>query len=130
MYQDEIIFLDSCTFIQTGRTFVEQELYVCNTCEFRVNDQVICAICAKTCHANHNVTRWTCRCINFRRFCDCGAGDFGTCNAPSDNLTPLHLAATGGHLNILKFKGKWKFRNDFLIGQMEPKLNVKISSFL
>ena len=82
---------------------MEQELYVCNTCEFRVNDQVICAICAKTCHANHDVTRWTCRCINFRGFCDCGAGDFGTCNVPSDNLTPLHLAATGGHLNILKF---------------------------
>jgi hypothetical protein len=38
-----------------------------------------------------------------RGFCDCGAGDFGTCNVPSDNLTPLHLAATGGHLNILKF---------------------------
>ena len=38
-----------------------------------------------------------------RGFCDCGGGDLGTCNAPSDNLTPLHLAATGGHLNVLKF---------------------------
>ena len=40
-----------------------------------------------------------------RGFCDCGAGDFGTCNdnIPSDNLTPLHLAATEGHLNVLKF---------------------------
>ena len=36
-------------------------------------------------------------------FCDCGAGDFGTCKAPSDYSTPLHLAAAGGHLHILKF---------------------------
>ena len=61
MYHDEIIFSDSCTFIQTGRTYVDQELYKCHTCEFKDN-QVICAICAKTCHANHIVTRWTCQC--------------------------------------------------------------------
>ena len=61
MYHDEIIFPDSCTFIQTGRKYVDQELYTCHTCKFQDN-QVICAICAKTCHTNHIMTRSTCQC--------------------------------------------------------------------
>ena len=62
MEYDETIFPDSCTFIQTGTTHVPQELYKCHTCEFKDN-QAICRICAKTCHVNHDVTRWpSCLC--------------------------------------------------------------------
>jgi len=92
--------IDSCTFIKTGKQFVSQEFYNCRTCEFD-DDQVVCPVCAQTCHANHDVTY-----KHFSTeggFCDCGAGDFGACNAPADYQTPLHLAAAGGHLNILKF---------------------------
>merc|ERR1712008_636883 len=90
--------IDSCTFARTGRQYEAQHMYKCHTCEF-ANDQVICSICARTCHANHDLT-YT---YSSGGYCDCGGGDFGTCNAPSDYRTPLHLAAAGGHLNILKF---------------------------
>jgi len=90
--------IDSCTFGRTGRQYEAQHMYECHTCEF-ANDQVICSICAITCHANHDIT-YT---YSNGGYCDCGGGDFGTCNAPSDYRTPLHSAAAGGHLNILKF---------------------------
>jgi len=90
--------IDSCTFAKTGRQYEAQDMYKCHTCEF-ANDQVICPICAITCHANHDITYI----YSNGGFCDCGGGDFGTCNAPSDYRTPLHSAAAGGHLNILKF---------------------------
>jgi hypothetical protein len=87
--------IDLCTFPKTGRQYIAQEFYECHTCEFSLGI-VICPICAITCHATHDV-----RYKHFSTgFCDCGAGDLGTCNAPK---TPLHLAAAGGHLNILKF---------------------------
>merc|ERR1719203_1490402 len=92
--------IDSCTFTKTGRQYVPQEFYECHTCEFS-QGVVICPVCAITCHSNHDV-----KYKHFSSgggFCDCGAGDFGTCHAPSDYETPLHLAAAGGHLNILKF---------------------------
>ena len=93
-----VFFTDSCTFPKTGRQYVAQEFYECHTCEFSPGI-VICPTCAITCHATHDV-----RYKHFSTgFCDCGAGDLGTCNAPSDSKTPLHLAAAGGHLNILKF---------------------------
>jgi len=92
--------IDSCTFPKTGKEYVPQEFYECHTCEFE-EGIVICPICAITCHANHDV-RYK-HFSTFGGFCDCGAGEFGTCNAPSDYKTPLHLAAAGGHLNILKF---------------------------
>ena len=96
---DSLFFTDSCTFTKTGRQYVPQEFYECHTCEFS-QGVVICPICAITCHSNHDV-----KYKHFSYgggFCDCGAGDFGTCNAPSDYSTPLHLAAAGGHLHILK----------------------------
>jgi len=92
--------IDSCTFAKTGRRYEAQDFYKCHTCEF-ANDQVVCPICAITCHANHDISYK--HFSNGGGFCDCGAGDFGTCNAPSDYRTPLHLAAAEGHLNILKF---------------------------
>ena len=62
----------TCTFVRTGRNMVEQNLYTCVTCHFRLN-QCICESCAKVCHHGHDL-RCIGKCIGF---CDCGAGELG-----------------------------------------------------
>lgn len=61
---------DQCTFIYTGEKMINQKIYTCNTCHMK-DGECICEVCARKCHANHNVSL-----IGFNEgFCDCGAGN-------------------------------------------------------
>ena len=43
-----------CTYIATGKTYIKQKCYQCRTCQIS-GDNGFCEICAKTCHAGHDV---------------------------------------------------------------------------
>lgn len=71
----------SCTFTITNTNYTKQFWYQCNDCYPSGRDGV-CAVCAVTCHKDHNVNpipRYT----NF--YCDCGEG--GTCTRIEPSTT-------------------------------------------
>lgn len=58
-----------CTFNATGRMFVQQRYYRCETCQI-TQRQGVCIPCARTCHAGHRLSE-----VQFGSFyCDCGSG--------------------------------------------------------
>ena len=75
---DEGSSLDNrlCTFTQTQKEFMNQHWYHCHTCRM-VDGVGVCAICAKVCHAGHDVTYSK----HGSFFCDCGAKEDGSCIA-------------------------------------------------
>ena len=65
-----------CTYTQTQKEFFNQHWYHCHTCKM-VDGIGVCSICAKVCHADHDVTY-----SKFGSFfCDCGAKEDGSCAA-------------------------------------------------
>lgn len=59
-----------CTFTQTGDSnYADQPWYHCYTCGL-VDHEGCCAVCARVCHAGHDVVFSR----KSRFFCDCGAG--------------------------------------------------------
>jgi len=60
-----------CTFSQTGKTFVDQLWWRCQTCWPNREEIGCCEVCAKVCHQGHIV-----RANNIASpfYCDCGAG--------------------------------------------------------
>ncbi|CAB4062605.1 UBR4 [Lepeophtheirus salmonis] len=65
-----------CTYSQTQKEFVFQHWYNCHTCRM-VDGSGVCTICAKVCHADHDVTYSK----HGSFFCDCGAKEDGSCRA-------------------------------------------------
>jgi E3 ubiquitin-protein ligase UBR4 len=65
-----------CTFTQTQKEFMNQHWYHCHTCKM-VDGVGVCSVCAKVCHANHDVTYSK----HGSFFCDCGAKEDGSCTA-------------------------------------------------
>ena len=63
-----------CTFTQTQKEFMNQHWYHCHTCRM-VEGVGVCAICAKVCHAGHDVTYSK----HGSFFCDCGAKEDNSC---------------------------------------------------
>ena len=62
------VFLDLCTYVETGKSYRHQEWFYCHNCSFEVNEG-ICTVCLKTCHAGHDVKPAKYGLF----FCDCGA---------------------------------------------------------
>jgi hypothetical protein len=56
-----------CSFILTGPHFVHQGIWHCKTCKLD-NRMGVCGICARTCHAGHDVE------LKYEAdfYCDCG----------------------------------------------------------
>ncbi|EGG23131.1 hypothetical protein DFA_05261 [Cavenderia fasciculata] len=61
--------LVTCTFVRTGKVLEVQTWYDCKTCG-RVGSAGVCASCAVTCHAGHNLGPAK----NSKFYCDCGFG--------------------------------------------------------
>ena len=59
-----------CTFLRTGRSYIEQEVYNCITCNFK-NDKVTCKNCMEICHKGHKTVL-----KSKNGFCDCGSGEY------------------------------------------------------
>jgi hypothetical protein len=55
-----------CSFVFTGPNFVEQEIMHCNTCGLNGRAGT-CVVCARTCHAGHDVTYYA----RSSFYCDC-----------------------------------------------------------
>lgn len=82
-----------CTYAQTQKEFTNQHWYHCHTC--RMVDSVgVCAICAKVCHAGHDVTYSK----HGSFFCDCGAKEDNSCIALVKR-TPGALGSNVGEAN-------------------------------
>ena len=64
-----------CSFAVTGRNFVEQAWYTCNTCGL-VDRTGVCGACKERCHAGHNLSTLP-KVSSF--YCDCGSS--GGCKA-------------------------------------------------
>ena len=87
-----------CTFVATGKNFVEQHWYFCHTCGL-VYSEGMCTVCARVCHkglcppsfslfislASRLSTAHTGHDISYSRrsrfFCDCGVGAKGVCSS-------------------------------------------------
>eukprot|EP01122_Echinamoeba_exundans_P010381 TRINITY_DN387_c0_g1_i1.p1 TRINITY_DN387_c0_g1~~TRINITY_DN387_c0_g1_i1.p1 ORF type:complete len:339 (+),score=43.02 TRINITY_DN387_c0_g1_i1:99-1115(+) len=65
-----------CTFCVTGRTYADQNWYMCYTCGF-VDGEGVCESCKNLCHANHNVSE----ALQCNFFCDCGASGPSRCKS-------------------------------------------------
>lgn len=59
-----------CSFLTTGKNYVKQQYYNCNTCSNK-NNLGLCINCVQ-CHDGHELSGMK----EGRFFCDCGAGDF------------------------------------------------------
>ena len=69
---------DVCTFTHTGKNWrYKQNWYHCRTCKLQDNEGV-CSICAKVCHANHDIILYA-KYSSF--FCDCGSKGEEFCKA-------------------------------------------------
>jgi hypothetical protein len=55
-----------CTLAFTGPNFVEQDIYHCNSCGLNGRAGT-CVVCARTCHAGHDVTFFA----RSSFYCDC-----------------------------------------------------------
>ena len=73
---DEGLNSKLCTFTQTQKEFMNQHWYHCHTCKM-VDGVGVCTVCAKVCHATHDVTYSK----HGSFFCDCGAKEDGSCTA-------------------------------------------------
>ena len=73
---DEGLNSKLCTFTQTQKEFMNQHWYHCHTCKM-VDGVGVCTVCAKVCHASHDVTYSK----HGSFFCDCGAKEDGSCTA-------------------------------------------------
>ena len=73
---DEGLNSKLCTFTQTQKEFMNQHWYHCHTCKM-VDGVGVCTVCAKVCHATHDVTYSK----HGSFFCDCGAKEDGSCQA-------------------------------------------------
>ena len=73
---DEGLNSKLCTFTQTQKEFMNQHWYHCHTCKM-IDGVGVCTICAKVCHASHDVTYSK----HGSFFCDCGAKEDGSCLA-------------------------------------------------
>ncbi len=73
---DESLCNKLCTYTQTQKEFMNQHWYHCHTCKM-VDGIGVCSICAKVCHADHDVTYS--KYGSF--FCDCGDKEDGSCKA-------------------------------------------------
>lgn len=60
-----------CTFKKTKRTYIDQDVYNCKTCNF-VGNRVACKNCIMICHRGHETSY-----KSGSGFCDCGSGEFG-----------------------------------------------------
>jgi len=79
-----------CTYVRTGRDYAMQPWYCCYTCGLTFSEGC-CAICARICHAGHDVS--FARVSNF--FCDCGAGAKGCkCKCLKPRPADTSLAST------------------------------------
>ena len=79
-----------CTFLQTGREFVSQDIVLCNTCGFQSGD-CMCVPCSYFCHRHHDVSEPS---RTSSAYCDCGDGNsrFPQCLlVPHDVPPPIHL---------------------------------------
>lgn len=61
---------DICTFKATGATGTKQLWYQCFTCQL-VKNQVVCEVCARKCHKNHEISPL--RGITSPHYCECGS---------------------------------------------------------
>jgi len=90
----------SCTFATTGKSFVKQEWYDCNTCGLAGNDgdaeqKGVCAGCAARCHSGHDVAPHTPFFKN--AYCDCGVQGPTKCFAlPPKEQSTTAIASSGG----------------------------------
>ena len=73
---DESLCNKLCTYTQTQKEFMNQHWYHCHTCKM-VEGIGVCTICAKVCHADHDVTYSK----HGSFFCDCGDKEDGSCKA-------------------------------------------------
>ena len=53
-----------CTYIKTGATHKKQHFYKCYSCD---SSAVVCSLCAKLCHFNHDISYFK----EVNGFCDC-----------------------------------------------------------
>lgn len=64
-----------CTFVKTGKNFVDQTTYRCKTCQL-VGNFGCCVMCAATCHKGHDLSLGN---ISSGFYCDCGDGSVSSC---------------------------------------------------
>ncbi|KAI1305186.1 E3 ubiquitin-protein ligase UBR4 [Halotydeus destructor] len=86
-----------CTFTFTHKEFMNQHWYHCHTCNM-VDGVGVCTVCAKICHAGHDVTY--AKYGSF--FCDCGAKEDGACRAlmrrsSADKISSRHPQSILSH---------------------------------
>jgi len=79
---EQAIANNVCTYSCTGPQYAVQEWFQCFTCNLAGN-QGCCSVCARICHAGHQVVGP----LNSNGFfCDCGAGESGKpCKAMKNN---------------------------------------------